>query len=73
MCFGQFKQEAVACDADIENLKKYATFYNHNGPTPMFNPGGACGQMLNFNFEENCGIFGGNSGNVSRDDIDADF
>ncbi len=31
LSFGQFRQEAVAGDKDIEELKNYATFYNRNG------------------------------------------
>jgi hypothetical protein len=48
MCFGQFRQEAVAGDADIENLKSYANYQNNNGIVPMLS---SCnyGQLLKLN------------------------
>ena len=38
----------MAGDADIETLKKYATYHNHNGPIPILS---SCtyGQLLNLN------------------------
>ncbi len=67
MCFGQFKQEAIAGDADIETLKKYATYYNPNGPIPILS---SCtyGQLLKLN---EGGLFALNT-NSTKTDFEAD-
>ena len=67
MCFGQFKQQAIAGDADIETLTKYATYYNHNGSIPILS---SCtyGQLLKLN---EGGLFALNN-NPTKTDFEAD-